>query len=433
MFLTSLVVRMFHLISVKHNLFTMDPNSIVDTLKTKGMASDFLSRSNLAKTYGITNYTGAPDQNIQLLQKVNGGSPVATVVTPTTTTPVTTTTPTVTVPAPKPVDPTEIARLAGEKGMTVADYQKFMDGTNGTYGVDKQQIGKDLGIPALETSVFTAPSKSTVDIFNEAYTTAGLGQVDTSIQALMDEIATRRGQLKDATDTINNNPFLSEKTRVGQGKLRLDQAETDINNKVNELNTLRQWKQDQLTNINNKILMSTNDFKTNQELNAKKLDYLTKQRDTMVTDKTTNAKSDVSGKATLEYLMNLPKKALTNGTTWDPATGQWIAPPAKASTKTTTVKGTVVSGGLTYSPIDMAEDSRALEGSRGSDGHVDPTVYQNLYKAWVANGGLLKDFLAKFPPKNYVNPANTWLPSYLMPTVSATTKKKSTTTTINDL
>lgn len=412
----------------------MDPNSLVDTLKTKGMASDFLSRTNLAKTYGITNYTGSADQNLQLLQKINGGgtSTPTTGVTTTTTTP-TTTTPTSTVPTPKPIDPTEIARLAGEKGMSVADYQKFIDSSNGTYGVDKTQIAKDLGIPALETSVFAPPTKSTSDLFHEAYSTAGLDKVDTSIQALMDDIATRRTQLKEATDTINNNPFLSEKTRVGQGKLRLDQAETDINNKVNELNQLRQWKQDQLTNINNNILMNTNDFKTNQELNAKKLDYLLKQRDSMVTDKTTNAKSDVSAKATLDYLMNLPKKALTNGTTWDPATGQWIAPPAKASTKTTTVKGTVVSGGLTYTPQDMGEDSQALESSRGNDGYVDPTIYQNLYKAWVANGGLLKDFLAKFPPDKYVNPANTWLPSYLMPKTTSTTKKKSTKTTINDL
>lgn len=73
------------------------------------------------------------------------------------------------------------------------------------------------------------------------------------------------------------------------------------------------------------------------------------------------------------------------------------------------------SGNLTYTPQDQSEDSLALEKSRGTDGYVDPTIYQNLYKAWTNNGGLLKDFLLKYPPKNYVNPTNDWLPPFLLP------------------
>ena len=81
--------------------------------------------------------------------------------------------------------------------------------------------------------------------------------------------------------------------------------------------------------------------------------------------------------------------------------------------------GGTTSGGFTYTKQDQSEDSQALEKSRGADGYVDPTIYQKLYTAWVNAGGLLKDFLTKFPPKNYVNPANTWLPSYLMPAGSS--------------
>ena len=77
--------------------------------------------------------------------------------------------------------------------------------------------------------------------------------------------------------------------------------------------------------------------------------------------------------------------------------------------------GETISGGLIYTKQDASEDSQVLEKSRGQDGYVDPTIYQTLYKAWVNAGGLLKDFLTKFPPKNYVNPANTWLPSFLRP------------------
>jgi hypothetical protein len=82
---------------------------------------------------------------------------------------------------------------------------------------------------------------------------------------------------------------------------------------------------------------------------------------------------------------------------------------------------TTKSGGLIYSSQDAAEDSQALEQSRGEDGYVDPTTYQDLYKAWIGGGGLLKDFISTYPPKDYVNPANTWLPKFLLPTKSVST------------
>lgn len=91
-------------------------------------------------------------------------------------------------------------------------------------------------------------------------------------------------------------------------------------------------------------------------------------------------------------------------------------------------KATTVSGKLTYTKEDLAEDSKILEASRGADSYVDPTIYQNLYNAWVKNGGLLKDFLLKFPPKNYVNPKNDWLPVFLRPATPKTTSSKTSST-----
>ena len=81
----------------------------------------------------------------------------------------------------------------------------------------------------------------------------------------------------------------------------------------------------------------------------------------------------------------------------------------------------IKSGGLVYSRQDASEDSLALEQSRGQDGYVDPAIYQKLYTAWVGAGGILKDFLSKFPPKNYVNPANETLPTFLRPPKTSTT------------
>ena len=378
----------------------MNPNSIVDVLKQKGMASDFLSRSNLAKSYGINGYSGSPDQNAQLIKLVSGGSPApsTTVNNGGTTTDTNTN---------KNFDYNTAAKLAGEKGVSFSDFKSILDAGSGGYNVDTTKINNDLGITDLESKLFTAPSKSTESIFNEAYATAGIDKVDQSIKDLMDQIATQRENLKSATDTINNNPFLSEKTRVGQGKLRLDQAENDINNKNNELTLLQNWRDKQIANIKDKILMSTNDFNTTQDLNAKKLDYLLKKRDTMVATQTAQNKAQYTGQALLDYLMNQPNKVLTNGTYWDPATEQWVQQPSK---KTTGSGGSGGSGTKKVTAAQQKQNSYEIinqllaPGVTMSDGtpyldnngFLTPKAAQALMQSALTSGVSRKDFLEAY-------------------------------------
>lgn len=59
---------------------TYDPNSIVDTLKSTGQASDFASRAKLAAEKGITGYTGTAEQNTKLLGLIK--QPAVPTVTP---------------------------------------------------------------------------------------------------------------------------------------------------------------------------------------------------------------------------------------------------------------------------------------------------------------------------------------------------------------
>jgi len=59
---------------------TYDKNSIVDTLKQQGKASDFASRAKLAAEKGIQGYTGTAEQNLKLIGLV--GAPKAQTVIP---------------------------------------------------------------------------------------------------------------------------------------------------------------------------------------------------------------------------------------------------------------------------------------------------------------------------------------------------------------
>lgn len=75
----------------------------------------------------------------------------------------------------------------------------------------------------------------------------------------------------------------------------------------------------------------------------------------------------------------------------------------------------IKSGALNYKRTDFSDDASQLEQSRGDDGWVDPTLYQKLYDAWVKSGGKIADFIKTYPPAQYINPENDWLPVYLRP------------------
>lgn len=88
-----------------------------------------------------------------------------------------------------------------------------------------------------------------------------------------------------------------------------------------------------------------------------------------------------------------------------------LAKSMKSESSTTT--------GITKEQIALGEQK--LNATRGEeDGHVDPYVYKEAYDGWIENGGTLKTFLSTYPPANYVNPAATNLPPYLMPKTKTT-------------
>ena len=81
-----------------------------------------------------------------------------------------------------------------------------------------------------------------------------------------------------------------------------------------------------------------------------------------------------------------------------------------------------VSGGLTYTQDTLSNIQQKITASKGADGYVDPYLYKGAFDAWLADGGLAKDFTKNFPPKSYINPKADWLPQYLA-SKTATTKE----------
>lgn len=86
---------------------------------------------------------------------------------------------------------------------------------------------------------------------------------------------------------------------------------------------------------------------------------------------------------------------------------------------------TYKSGTFSYTDADLSSYANAFKNGgtsptgqqyngRGSDNYVDPGMYLYNFNDWVSHGGLPKDFISKYPPKDYINPDdNATLPAYL--------------------
>lgn len=114
-----------------------------------------------------------------------------------------------------------------------------------------------------------------------------------------------------------------------------------------------------------------------------------------------------------------PSEAKTLGVKYGTTQAQAAKMGIVPTTKTSGASGT---GKISKAQIALGEQK--LNASRGTDHFVDPYVYQQAYEDWTspAKGGTTKAFILAYPPKDYVNPAATNLPTYLMPPKAATKK-----------
>ena len=176
-----------------------------------------------------------------------------------------------------------LAQKAGEAGLSVTEYQSLMASQNGVSKEETDAIAKELGITALEGEVFKKPKQSTQETFDKAYKVAGLGDIKKQIEKINADIDKDRADLADATAQIDENPFLTETSRVGRGKRVLDQAEAKINNKLAQAKTLQDLYDAGIGEITKMIERDKEDFGINQAIDQAKLNYLVKKAEIQAT------------------------------------------------------------------------------------------------------------------------------------------------------
>jgi LysM repeat protein len=241
----------------------------------------------------------------------------------------------------KLAEDTKLAEEAGKAGLSVSEYQTVMNTRNTVSKEESDAIAKELGITALEGEVFKKPSQSSQQVYDSAYATAGLADIKGKIDALNTEIAKDRANLAEAVGTIDENPFLTEKSRVGRGKRVLDQAEAKINNKIAQVKSYTDLYTAGVNEINNLVTRNQNDFNINQTVDSAKLNYLLKKAETQVSQ--LQDKKNISANTTLGAYLKAKQTGKTPdviGTSdtgyfkYDSATGKFVQviKPAPKST-----------------------------------------------------------------------------------------------------
>lgn len=236
---------------------------------------------------------------------VTTAAPVATPVTPVQPTSVsTTTTPAVTTPqTTTPVSTPATDTSASPDAATSAE----------------DQVAQSLGYKSYADALgqlTAAPTQSETDLYNSAYSAAGLDTLSNTISGRQSDLATAQGN-------INDNPWLDEADRVGRNRTVTTLANADIKNYQDEYNA-------KLKEVQDLVTRETADNTQNTAANKTKLAALESQAKALAAQTAATTKAQSAAPKTIKGASGATYK-------WNPTTSTFdqILPGKNTSTPTT--------------------------------------------------------------------------------------------------
>lgn len=248
-----------------------------------------------------------------------------------------------------PKDYTSIAKQAGYAGVGLEDLRKLI--SEGVTADERSKINQGLGIPGLEESVFK-PAPSTQDLYQNAYSAAGLADIKKQADELTKSLSDRKGIKNQILSKVNENPWLSEASRLGRTKTDTEAIDREIQNIVDQANNYLSLYDRGISEVNNVVSRSSTDFSNEQNTNQAKLNYLLGKAEQQVGAKQSE-KDGMIARYLPDYLTakTNSKAPDTIGTKetgffqWDPASGSFkqITSP-KITDPTTEWRNTPLTG-----------------------------------------------------------------------------------------
>lgn len=241
--------------------------SIVDYLNSQGQPSDFNTRAGLAQQYGIQGYSGTAQQNIQLLNSLQGGTGGTQ--------------------PPKDVSVEggdEIQEGEQETLPPEEDYSNSLKTfLSDTYGIDTSNLGAD----------FSDPVASIKKIIEEVMTSTGMPQVKTQMEAIAKSKLDLENKMAEEIASVNDNPWLSEGLRQKKVQAVKDTYETKINNQVNEFNLLQDMYDSAKQESQYAATLATNMYQNNREFLQGQLEFMTNAAEKAASAKTTKLDTSI--------------------------------------------------------------------------------------------------------------------------------------------
>jgi len=222
---------------------------------------------------------------------------------------------------------------AGRAGFSQNQFSEYVENTTNLTTEERDQIRNDLGVSDAEVDAFYIPDQGTKEVFEDAYDQSDLPETKARMQNVNRQIEKARTDLADAVEQIDDNPFLSEDTRVGRGRRRLDQAETRIANLQNRYRNLQGTYSQGMTELEQMMGYRDADISQRNANGTQKLNYLQKLAERKAEELRQDRFSDEIQEETVPYLQNYgqdggdPSVVGSNPTgyyRWDPELQKYV-------------------------------------------------------------------------------------------------------------
>lgn len=416
-----------------------DPNSIVDYLSGQGKASDFNSRTALAKQYGINDYAGTAEQNTTLLSKLKGSTSAPVV----------------------PKTPAEVTNLNDANSFINAGQpQDFQNASATSEPATRTSLSsyKDIYDNITASLTKNLPEKPVAKDLSGTYTnlrnTYGVTDLESQLTDLQKQARDLEAATKARTDaekgkTVPLNVIagrISEEERQGNERLAainssIQSITSQLQTKYSIVDNIMKYTQQDYSNA-----VDAYDTQFTQNLNL-----MNTVKGLVDADKSDKEKAQDNARANLQIIYNNisagaanvdslseaekanitklelqaglpsgfyttlqsknPKSDILSTTTRESSGGKYADvilrnSDGSLSTKSIYLGGVDNSSGKQTSAEQLQEAratvAKQLQGRRGGDGYVAPEDYQKARDAWVATGLAADDFDKSF--KQYANP-----------------------------
>ncbi|MDD5178319.1 MAG: hypothetical protein PHT54_03520 [Candidatus Nanoarchaeia archaeon] len=359
-------------------------NSIVDYLKSVGQTSDYASRVKLASQYGISNYMGTADQNLQLLGLLRGQvkkndnistSSIAENQTK------------ITIPSLNQ-DATDYSGLLGANISTMPSWLKNTLSTiekpkdlTETYKSFEEQAG--IEGKQKEVNDLTAQLTDIQNKAKEAQLTleqqAGGRDITGTFLGNQQQEITRQAAIKSLP--------IQTQLAIAQGNLEVAQE------KVNTLFKIQSDYEDRLYNYQKEIRGYVYDWASKEQQQI--IDQQQEADDRIYQDK----------KDMLNYAQQLSVVAINNGQ--GDLARKIMALDYNSPSYSDNLA--ILSGQIKKEEIEVTKSEKRdiaveqyLQGKKGTDGFVSAQTYQEGLRKFIANGGTQSNFFASFPQQSYL-------------------------------